>query len=151
MMMDRVDLYAKYSDELLRFAAMLVGPSSAEDVLSSAILNALRSPAWASVDNRRAYLYRCVHNEARRQHRSARRRLAREALTSAREVAEDAEVRVEVIDALGALPMRQRAVVFLVYWADASVDEAARLLDVSPATVDRELRSARLRLRGLLS
>ena len=50
------EIYSKYADELLRFAATLVGPSMAEDVMASAVLHAFSSRNWASVSAPRAYL-----------------------------------------------------------------------------------------------
>ena len=57
-------VYVKYAPELLRFAAGLVGPSMADDVLSSAFLHASSSRRWAIVEDKRAYLYRTVLNFA---------------------------------------------------------------------------------------
>ena len=72
------EIYRKYSDDLIRFASGLVGPSGAEDVVANAVLRAISSAQWKAVDNQRAYLYRSVLNEAHSQHRSTQRRLARE-------------------------------------------------------------------------
>jgi hypothetical protein len=70
------ELYRKHAEELTRFATGLVGPTHAGDVVSEAVLRCLGSPKWPKVNEKRAYLYRIVYNEAARFHRSARRRKA---------------------------------------------------------------------------
>ena len=57
----------------------------------------------------------------------------------------------DVIAALLRLTVRQRAVVFLTYWADLPPAEIAALLDSSLRTVERELSAAKARLEELLS
>jgi RNA polymerase sigma-70 factor (ECF subfamily) len=144
------ELYRKHADELIRFAAVVAGPSSADDVVSAAVLRVFASSAWPTVVERRAYLYRAVLHEARQQHRSTERRLRREARAAAREAESPALVRAEVLDALRRLTVRQRAIVFLTYWADLSVIDVAERLGVSRRTVERELTTARARMEVLL-
>ena len=55
-----------------------------------------------------------------------------------------------VLDAVGLLPVRQRAVVVLVYFEDRPVTEAARILDCSASTARVHLHRARQRLAELL-
>ncbi len=76
------EVYRKYADELIRFCAALVGPSGAEDLLATAVVKALAAPRWAEVENKRAYLYRVVLNEASRVRRDTARRLERELRTA---------------------------------------------------------------------
>ena len=144
------EIYGKYADELLRFAATLVGPSLAEDVMSHAVMRAFASRGWHAVANHRAYLYRTVLNEARQLGRSAKRRVLREERAATPEIVDGSHVRAEVLDAMRRLSIRQRAVVFLTYWADLSVDDVSTTLDVSPSTVQRDLRAARAHLQELL-
>lgn len=145
------ELYGKYADELLRFAATLVGPSDADDVMSSAVVRAFTSPAWSSVEHHRAYLYRSVLNEARQFARSSGRRVSRERRSAIDPLLESSVVSVEVWDAMGRLVMDERAVVFLAYWLDLSVDDIADTLGASRRTVERRLHSGRARLREALS
>ena len=63
------EVYRKYADELIRFGAALVGPSGAEDLLAGSVLRAIASPRWPEVENKRAYLYRVLFNEAGRARR----------------------------------------------------------------------------------
>jgi DNA-directed RNA polymerase specialized sigma24 family protein len=123
MMDGTAELYQKHAGDLLRLSSMLVGPGDAEDVFTEAVLNATRSSAWTTLDDeaRGAYLYRTVVNQARQWSRSKSRRRRREALWAARERAQSEGVpvpAVEVWEAVAGLSERQRAVVFLTYWAD---------------------------------
>jgi RNA polymerase sigma factor (sigma-70 family) len=148
-MTDR-EVYDKYADELLRFASALVGPIGAEDVVAEAVMRAFGSGEWTGVQNKRAYLYRAVLNQARSVHRSTQRRLAREAATATRDHYEPPAVRAEVLDAVRRLSVRQRAVVFLTYWADLHPEDIAGELRITPRTVQRDLRAAHSRLEVLL-
>ncbi len=143
--------YEKYRDELIRFASALVGPSGAEDVMTNAVVRAFSSRHWTTVNERRAYLYQAVANEARHQHRSTQRRLRREVSAGPQVGSPDTPVvRTEVLAAMHELTVRQRAVVFLTYWQDLSASEVADGLDLSIRTVERELTTARRRLEALL-
>ena len=144
------ELYRKYSPELLRFAAALVGPTDADDVVSSAFLRVLSSRHWPSVVEQRAYLYRAVVNEARQGVRTSRRRLARELAVARPDQLQPDALRVEMAEALAALSVQQRAVVFLTYWFEMSAAEAATTLDMSQRSTERVLSSARFRLRRSL-
>lgn len=147
---DAAAAYEKYADEVVRFASAVVGPSGAEDLAASAMGRVLRGSSWRSAENLRAYLFRAVTNEARSIHRSTKRRLAREAASVRDGQASDGFVRAEVLDAVRRLSVRQRAVVYMTYWLDASADEVAADLGCSVRTVERELTTARRRLEVLL-
>ena len=149
--LDDAEVYRKYADELMRYAGALAGPSGAEDLLAAAVLGALSSPAWSSVDNQRAYLYRVVLHEAMRVRRSTERRLRREqrAATVADWVPATADLDVHA--ALRRLTVRQRAVVFLTYWGDLTPVAVAETIGSTERTVQRELAAAKHRLEALLS
>lgn len=145
------EIYRKYSDDLVRFASGLVGPSGAEDVVANAVLRAISSAQWKAVDNQRAYLYRSVLNEASSQHRSTQRRLAREITAQQRHDTNDQPVDLDVLVALRKISERQRAVIHLSYWEDLTTSDIASLLGLSVRTIERELTLARRRLEALLS
>lgn len=152
------DLYERLAPELTHFATTLVGPSGAEDLLASAVVKALASPRWRAVDNKRAYLYRCLVNEAHNQRRSTSRRMEREVRTANRSVVDDGSTGFDrvvldptVLDALRRLTVRQRAVIYLTYWSDLTPAQVATTLDSSLRTVERDLTTARTRLEELLS
>ena len=147
------ELYERLAPELIHFATTLVGPSAAEDLLAVGVLNALTSPRWPAIDNKRAYLYRCLVNEAHKQRRSTSRRLEREVRTAQRSVGDDGPSVLDptILDALRHLTVRQRAVVYLTYWSDLTPKQVAATIDSSLRTVERDLTNARTRLEELLS
>lgn len=136
-------IWRKHKDDLVRYATALVGPSDAEDVVSTVVTKALRCGGLERFDDARAYLFRAVLNESRRRRRPAWRHVDPP-------VEPPAEPRPEVLEAVLALPVRQRAVTYLVYWQDASLAEAAHLMGVGTGTVKRYLHLAREKLREVL-
>ncbi|MFI5694708.1 SigE family RNA polymerase sigma factor [Kribbella sp. NPDC051586] len=61
-----------------------------------------------------------------------------------------AEERLVLLEALGKVPPRQRAVLVLRYWEDQSVEQTAALLDCSTGTVKSQAARGLATLRGLL-
>ena len=145
------ELYGKHAEELIRFATTLVGPSSAEDVVANAVVKAMTSPAWPTVTEPRAYLFRSVLNEARSVGRSDGRRSRREAVAAHGEATDEPTLSLEVRDAMSRLSLRERSVLYLAYWHDLSVDEIARTLDLSRRSTERALTDARRTLEERLS
>jgi RNA polymerase sigma factor (sigma-70 family) len=142
------EAYAKYADDLVRFATGLVGPADAADVVSSVMLRVLGGSSARTVDDSRAFLYRAVFNEARMHHRSTLRRRARDLRTASPARFEDSPtLRPDVLAAVAGLSMRQRAVVVLTYWSDLDDDAVGQLLSISSGSVRRHLARARERLR----
>lgn len=146
-------LYERHATEWMRFATTLAGPSGAEDLLATAVLKAMSSPGWTTVENKRAYVYRVITNQAHKDRRTLARRLDREITAAGAEQIEppDTARSVQVLRALRRLTPRQRAVVHLTYWADLSPDQIADLLHASRRTVERDLTNARAHLEELLS
>ena len=60
------------------------------------------------------------------------------------------EERLMLLEALVKVPPRQRAVLVLRYWEDASVEQTAALLDCSAGTVKSQAARGLATLRGLL-
>lgn len=144
------DIYSTHAASLIRFATVLVGPNDAADVVSSAVLRALRSPGWPSVTNHRGYLYQAVSNEARNLFRSNTRRRQREARVVPSQVVQPPEAYPEVREAVQRLSVRQRAVVYLTYWEDMTDQAIAEHLGISAGSVRRHLARARRHLRRTL-
>lgn len=144
------EVYADLAPELARFAAGLVGPSDAADVLSNAVLAALSSPQWKNVTNHRAYLYRAVYTAARAWNRRSNQRLEREARASSQSYYELPGFHPEVARAVSRLSTQQRAVIVLTYWADLQPRAIASHLGVSEGSVKRHLARARRHLREVL-
>jgi len=74
----------------------------------------------------------------------------REELPDAVTAEGDATVRIVLLDALGQLTPRDRAVLVLRYWEDRSVEETAQALRLSPGAVRTRCSRALERLRGVL-
>jgi RNA polymerase sigma factor (sigma-70 family) len=149
--LDLEEAYRKYSDELIRFATGLVGPSDASDIVSSAMASCIGSQSWGSVRDPRRYLFRSVLNEARQAKRSDLRRVAREARATLSSIASRADdVRPEILAALAALSVRQRAVIVLTYWDDLAPAAVATRLGIGEGSVRRHLARARKQLRTVL-
>ncbi len=147
----RAEAYEKYSDELVRFATGLVGPTDGPDLVATAMVNVLAMKSWESVENPRAYLYRTVLNEAKRNHRKTVRRRGGEIRAASNiGVSDLPDIRPEVLEAVAKLSFRQRAVVFLAYWDDLRPAEIARRLEIGESTVHRHLSRAEARLRRML-
>jgi RNA polymerase sigma-70 factor (ECF subfamily) len=141
------EIYRKNKDDLIRYASVLVGPSEAEDVVSTVVLRILRRRPLDDLEEARAYLFRAVLNESRTR-LSRRRTVSRIDDYHATPVSDP---RPEVLEAVIGLPVRQRAATFLVYWSDLTVAEAARLMGTGPGTVKRYLYLAKRTLRGVLN
>ena len=143
------ECYAKHADELTRFAATLVGPDHADDIVSAAVIGALRASTTDVVDVR-AYLYTSVANAARKHWRSLDRRTRRERLVARSEMFEQRESDTALAVTLGRLSPQQRAVIHLTYWDDLTPAMVAARLSVSDGTVRRQLARARRRLKEVL-
>lgn len=139
-------IYNKYRDDLVRFAAAIVGPDRAEDVVSGVIVRCLAGGGLTRFAEPRPYLFKAVLNEAR----SALRRRDAVSLPDGL-VSRDDPRDIDLVDAVMRLPARQRAAVYLVYWQGESVSTAGRLMDSAPGTIKRYLHLARKHLRGVLS
>lgn len=150
MVMDLSDeaIYTKHKDDLIRYASMLVGPTEAEDVLSTVVLRVLERRSLVDLDNARAYLFRAITNEAR----GIARREKKGRNLAAPPSGSDGipETDYDVAAALRTLPPRQLAAVYLVYWEDQTVRNAARTLGTSAGTVKRYLHLARRKLKELI-
>ena len=146
--------YRRVSPRLMGLAASLVGPSDAHDVVAGAVERVMSSTSRSNVQNVEAYLVRAVVNEARSWSRSAGRRRTRETRWAASRIEPPLDPQLgdpELVEAMLGLPMRQRAVVFLTYWADLPPDAVARLLGISSGSVRKHLARARAALREELS
>ena len=62
----------------------------------------------------------------------------------------DATLRVTLLDALGRLSARDRAVLLLRYWEDRSVEQTAEILQLRPGAVRNQSMRALARIRDLL-
>ena len=103
-------LWLSYSDELLRSATVLVGPSDASDVVADAFMSAARSAVKSVVRDPRAYMFRAVANRAYDLRRSRQRRWSRDLSAVTRDIQEGPDNLIDVRRAVADLSIRQRAV-----------------------------------------
>jgi RNA polymerase sigma factor (sigma-70 family) len=142
------DIYERVAPALTRFAAALVGPDDAADVVSVVIVRVLAKRPLASIEKPESYLMQAVMNEAKTRSRGRHRRNA--ALVrigpghTARDTAELASS--ELTQIVMSLPHQQRAAIYLVYWCDYTPTEAAEAMGCEPGTVRRYLHLARKKL-----
>ena len=143
----------KFSDDLVRYASALVGPSDAPDLVADMFVSLLRrgDETWSTVREPRAYLFRSTTNAARMHVRGRLRRHGREVAWSSGVPAGELTSDPLVGAALNGLSVRQRAAVFLTYWEDLSVDEVARRMGISEGAVKRHLARGRSGLREVLT
>ncbi|MCP3997218.1 MAG: RNA polymerase sigma factor [bacterium] len=140
------EIYLKHRDELTRYATALVGRDGAADVVSTVVTKVLRSRrGLADLREPRPYLMRAVLNESLRYRKKNWREPPMGMGVGA------VESRPEVLEAVVALPPKQRAAVYLAYWADLPSRQAAELMGCRPATVRRYLHLAKQKLREALN
>jgi len=148
------DFVTSRSPALLLTAYLLTGdPHLAQDLLQSALLACARK--WTQIQRREhleAYVRRAMYRQQINRWRARRRRP--ETLVAAPperpvacDLAAEASLRQSVVDALLALPPKQRAVVVLRYYEDRSEREVATLLNISVGTVRSQASRALAKLR----
>ncbi len=135
-------IYRKHKEDLIGYAAALVGIERAEDVLAAVVLRVVRRRPLSELREPRPYLFRAVLNEARGVLRS------KEPV----EIGDRSDHSdSEVLEALMRLPVQQRAAVYLVHGEGLPVPEVAQLMRLRPGTVKRRLQQARRALQGVLA
>ena len=126
--------YREHWAAAVRLAHLLTGVDAvAEDLAQDAFTAVHRN--WAGVDNAPAYLRRAVVNTCRSWQRSRGREAARLRRTQA---GEDTVLDLghdDLLDAVDALPYRQKVVVVLRYYHDLTEAEIADVLECRPGTV----------------
>ena len=152
------------TDALLRTAYLVVwDPVEAEDLVQECLLAvARRWPRVRRMDHPHAYARRVLINlaldGAQRRTRRRQELVGDEAATLAAVPDESSArrlnavgVRAELIEALGMLPPRQRAVLVLRYFEDLSEAQVAELLGCSVGTVKSTASRGLTRLQAALS
>lgn len=132
---------------LRRYAARLVSPADADDVVQEALVRAWRR--WSTYDDQRgaplSWLLAIVADRARRHRVRDNRPIARAAAA-----VPAAPHDLDLERALARLPERQRQAVDLYYFADLDVSTVAQVMSCAEGTVRATLHQARARLRELV-
>ena len=139
-------VFGRLRMELVRYAAALVGPSEAEDVVMTVVGRAIRRVSLSQLENPRGYLMKGVLNEARGR---GRRRHPMPLDHHDLAIAADQGM-AEILDVLLTLPIRQRAAIYLYYWERAPITDIAEAMGIGAGTVKRYLHLARKKLKGVL-
>lgn len=151
------ELFTQQWAATVRMALLLVDDdASAEDVAQEAFTGLLRH--WHQLDDSsraQAYLHRAVVNGARsvlRRRRTARAWSAPHAVPdpSAEELAVLGAERRAVLEAVAALPQRQREVVVLRYWSHLDEAATAAAMGITRGTVKSNAHKAVAALRRSL-
>jgi RNA polymerase sigma-70 factor (sigma-E family) len=156
-MTDFDQFVAAHVDDLLRTAYLIVwDEGEAEDLVQECLLKvARRWPRIRRMEQPRAYARRILVNLARdgALHQAQRRREL-EPETPQSPIATDPlpalEARAELLQALGQLQERQRAVLVLRYFNDLTEAQVAEVLGCSPGTVKSSASRGLARLREAL-
>ena len=126
--------YRDHRTHAVRWAVALVGDRGVAEDLAQEALPAV-GQRLGRIDDPAAYLRRTVVNRCHSWHRRAGRARRREARSRVGEPTAYTAPTNEMLDALHALPYRQRAAVTLRYWADWTDEQIAESLGCAPATV----------------
>lgn len=132
---------------LVRSLSVACGPEAAADAAQEAFVQAnLRWSQVSELDVPGAWVRRVAVNRVIDAQRHERRGEAAREKLPAEFAAELSPSDLDLFDAVGELPYKQRLAVTLYYLHDLPVDEVASLLDATPGTVKRNLFDARKRL-----
>ena len=146
-------LYRRYVDDVYRYAlALLRNPADAEDVTQTTFLNAYRAvKRGEEIEKPQNWLIKIAHNAARTRYARAARRVDEVPLEDHLDQLAVPEVERpqvhEVLDALGRLPLNQRAALVMRELEGRTYAEIADTLDVSVSAVETLIFRARRSLR----
>ena len=139
-------LYREHFPLLMRVAFLMTGSNeAAEDAVQDTFIRC-RS-RLADLDHPRSYLRAAVVNECRSVYRRSVRDRGDPPATTVLLPIELIELR----DALGRLPWRQRAAIVLRYFADIPDEEIAQTLHCRPSTVRSHIRRGIANLKEVLT
>jgi RNA polymerase sigma-70 factor (sigma-E family) len=150
---------ALHADALLRSAYLMAGDrGEAEDLVQECLLRLARKwPRVRSMEHQGAYARRVLFNlilDGGPQRARRRTELPESQATDGDggegRATAAVEARVDLVQALGGLPARQRAVLVLRYFADLPAGEVGLVLDCSPGTVKSSASRGLVRLREAL-
>lgn len=154
--LDWADTYRAHAPRLTRLATLMVGAADAHDLVTEAVLRGVSSRRWPEVEQPGAFLVRTMLNlaedgrrrDTRREHREDR--VSRQARPSVA-IDVDVERMLVVRSALDSLSPSQMAVMYLHFWEDLTLEQAADQLGMRLGTVRTHFERAKRRLRVQLA
>jgi RNA polymerase sigma-70 factor (sigma-E family) len=139
------DFYRATFTDMTRLALLLTGSGeTARDLVQDSFVRL--HGKWNRVDDPRAYLRRTVVNACHSHHRRLHVQRLRRHLAATRVDVVDLDAD-EMVDAIAALPYRQRAAIVLRFWHDSSEADIAATLGCRPGTVGSLIHRALAELR----
>lgn len=142
-----------YADTILRLSyAYLKNTNDAEDICQTVFVKLLASPRkrkFKSREHEKAWIMRTAANACKDLLKSSWRKRTC-GLDSCAEQAAPAHADDFLLDAVGKLPPRYRAVIHLYYYEGYQANEIGRILSVPTATVHTRLARGRAKLKTLL-
>ena len=144
-------VYAESAPRLRRVAGGITGNAdAAQDVVQEAFARAIRKrTSFARTGSLEAWLWRVVVNTALNRRRTdAKAAAAGRRAGSPEPIVDDVSAdQARVRSLVAALPGRQRAALFLHYYADLDYEAIARILGIRSGTVGKLLHDARAAIR----
>ena len=145
--MDYDAFYREQRDGLVRLCYLAtLDVDAAADAAQEAMLRAFRRWTTLSHEEPVAWVRRVALNLCRSRWRRAQRELRLQPRLYACP-SPPAPRDVDLVEALRALPTRQREAVVLRYWGDLSVEQCASVMGVSAGAVNQHLSRARTAMR----
>jgi len=140
------DFYRAHRERAVELAWLLTHDGwIAEDIAQDAFISLFH--VFGEVDNRAAYLRRCVVNGVYERTRRRQRERRRNALVIAGQPQSTDGPTGGVIDLVATLPIDQRTAVVLRYWAGLRDGEIADAMGIKPSSARSHLSRASTRLR----
>lgn len=143
------ELVSKYENTLLRTALAILGDcGQAEDMVQNTFLRYLeKRPSFVDENHEKAWLLRVTINGCNSHLRSVKRHPVTALLDT---YPAESQEESGVLEAVLALPPKERTAVHLFYYEGCSTEEIAALTGQRPGTVRSHLSRARAHLRELL-
>ena len=144
-------LVETYSDLILRLSySYLKSTEDAKDICQTVFLKLLEKPrTFASPEHERAWIIRTAANICKDVLKSHWRRTTVD-MDAAGDVPAPQAEEGSLLAAVGLLPPKYRAVIYLYYYEGYAAKELAQMLGENPATVSTRLNRGRAKLKTML-
>jgi len=143
-------VYREHLHSFLKVAAGVAGEQAAADIVHASFVRALRYGRSFHGGSLEAWLWRIVVNEARNSYGLQTRGASSDEIEQRFDVAHESSGELAIQAAVLRLPLRQREVVFLRYFADLDYQSIAQVLGIRPGTVAASLHAAHDSIRKTL-